>query len=347
MSQFELKKIATDTKRTYSPADKIKFTLTFNNKSEINDDAEFEIYYFGDTYGEDNDQRIGHNVIGPLPEGSLTFDLETTSIDLTKIPIKALFGLTSILIVGKYKGEQFIRIGYVVHVTYPGVAKEVLQDSDDKPLEENEEEEIDNDEEIDQEEGSQEEDDSGIEIMEDEEIDQEEGSQEIEGEEENGAEEGAEDETPDGDSKDGSQEEETEKCEDCGDDDCKCEGDESCDEKCEECNCEDCDCGDECEDCEEGEGINLEDAIANALAPKHKRSPTPFETPIQAGVDEFIYKGINMKQSLIQMSLTDKPLVQVIEIDWNSKEQEKESEQIQESSSEVNDESKRAKIENE
>ena len=66
-----------------------------------------------------------------LPNGKYKLFFETS----TKIPIKTLFDNTTILIIGKFKGQQFCSIGYVVNVAYPGIKTEVLLDSDDAPIE--------------------------------------------------------------------------------------------------------------------------------------------------------------------------------------------------------------------
>ncbi|KAM0679845.1 ASF1 anti-silencing function 1 [Glugoides intestinalis] len=175
MAKLELIKVETDTKKTYKPTDSFVFKLTFNNQEHMSEDVEFEVLYFGDAYSENHDQKIGYNVIGPLDAGKLCFELETTPIDLTKIPIKTLFGLTTVLIVGKFRGEQFIRIGYVVDVRYPGIESKQLLDSEEDDFE-GEEDDFEGEEELDEnaddEEISEEEDD--IELMDDKELEEEE-----------------------------------------------------------------------------------------------------------------------------------------------------------------------------
>lgn len=185
MSKDKLEVIEVDinVNKTYNVTDQLSFKLTLDCKSLIEDDVEFEVIYFGDAVTDQNDQRIGYNAIGPLQPGKQYFELETSPIDLTKVPIKTLFGLTTILIVGKYHGQQFIRIGYVVNVKYPGVDSDKLLDSDDVPLNEGDGLEGDEEEEI--------------EVMEDEELDDEEGDDEEEGENEEGSEEEGDDEEDD------------------------------------------------------------------------------------------------------------------------------------------------------
>lgn len=274
--KLELIKVETDTAKVYSPSDSFVFKLTFSNQSYISEDVEFEITYFGDAYSEDHDQRICHNVIGPLDAGKLYFELETSPIDLTKIPIKTLFGLTTILIVGKFRGEQFIRIGYVVNVRYPGIDADKLLDGDSAPA--NDQEDV--------EEGETSEED--VEIMDDEELDGESCSNK---EENCDGEDGSDDEP----------------C--CSKDECSCDKEDSCDdEPC--CSKDECSCNkEECSD-------SIKDTFEAALLSKNNRKPIPLETPILADKDEFEYKGIPMKQSKIELTLLEKPIVHVFDIDW-------------------------------
>lgn len=278
MSRLELVKVETDTTKIYNPKDKFVFKLTFNNQELLEDDVEFEVLYFGDAYSDNHDQKLCHNVIGPLEAGKLCFELETSPIDLTKIPIKTLFGLTTILIVGKFKGEQFIRIGYVVDVRYPGIAAEKLIDNDDSGYEEEEEIEGEEDNCDECEQGDDEEvdegyDDEEIELMDDDELDEEEGDDQEDNED-------AQNEVEEGDEID----------EDEGDDQ---------------------------EDDEEA-AVQLEDALAESLMPGSKRKAIPLETSIVSGKDEFEYKGFTLKQSSIELTLLDKPIIHVFEIDWGT-----------------------------
>lgn len=178
MSRFKLLKVETDINKIYRPSEKFTFKLTFNNEAVVNDDVEFVVTYFGDAYSDSHDQNICHNTIGPLQTGKLYFELETSPIDLTKIPIKTLFGLTTILIVGKFKGEQFIRIGYVVDVSYPGINNEDLIDSEEEAIDiPEEEEEAENEEELSDGEDdlvAEDEEESGYEVMDDEDLEDEE-----------------------------------------------------------------------------------------------------------------------------------------------------------------------------
>lgn len=201
-AKLELIKVETDTEKKYHPKDGFVLKVTLDCHEPIDDDVEFEVTYFGDVFSEHNDQRIGYNVIGPLQKGKLYFELETSPVDLTKIPIKALFGLTTVLIVGKYHGQQFIRIGYFVEVRYPGIDSEKLIDTEELPVEEGEVEEEEEEE---------------IEVMdEEEETGSEEDENSLVADDEDGTEEEAEEGTDDEGGENAYNEEESEASERLG-----------------------------------------------------------------------------------------------------------------------------------
>lgn len=319
MAKLELLKVEVTPSKVCKPADNLQFELTFNNQAYLPDDIEFEVVYIGDTYNETRDQKICENVIGPLEAGKLCFKLETTAIDVTKIPITTLFGLTTILIVGKYHDQQFVRIGYVVDVKHQGVDSEKLVAADQSTEEDGED--------IEDEEDSEED----LEIIDDEELEDEEGCNQGQccDNEEGCCNEGECDQ---------------EGCEEgcCCSADCDQEG-------CEEgCCCEESseEGSDEC--CNEEElnlGDALEKALTGALMPK-KRADIPFETPIVAGKDDFEYNGIQLKQSKIEMHFLEKPIIQVFEIDWCNEASEKSIDDSSENNSNHNEEpSKKQRIE--
>lgn len=296
MAKLEFLKVETDTGKIYKPKDSFSFKLTFNNQEPLDEDVEFEVFYFGDTYTDNHDQKLCHNIIGPLDAGKLCFELETSPIDLTKIPIKTLFGLTTILILGKFKGEQFIRIGYVVNVNYPEIEAKKLMDSDDKPLNGDEEDEEDE------------------EYVEDESEDGDSGENE---------------ESEESDNTDNSKSQENDNSDNSDEDEIEVMDDEELDEyEKEE--------GGSLEESKEGENQELADALADALMPSNKREPIPLETPIVLDQDEFEFKGFSMKQSQIEMELLERPIVQVFDIEWDTgnKNEVVESSESEESGSE-------------
>ncbi|KAG0442472.1 Histone chaperone ASF1 [Dictyocoela muelleri] len=98
----------------------IQLSLVLDNTHQIDDDVEFTIIYTGDPENDEHDQIVCEELVGPIPAGKVGFNLETSIVDFNKIPIDSLFGVTSIILEGKYKDQQFLRVGYFVNVSYPG-----------------------------------------------------------------------------------------------------------------------------------------------------------------------------------------------------------------------------------
>ncbi|KAF7683637.1 Histone chaperone ASF1 [Astathelohania contejeani] len=106
----------------------IIFDLVMDCSHEISDDIEFTIVYSGHPETDKYDQVICNELIGPIPQGRIGFSLETTPPVVENIAEDQLFGVTSVILIGKYRGRQFIRIGYFVRVEYPGIPLEELTD---------------------------------------------------------------------------------------------------------------------------------------------------------------------------------------------------------------------------
>eukprot|EP00866_Antonospora_locustae_P001972 jgi/Antlo1/1972/144 len=108
--------------------DPMKFNVVLECTKEMKDDIEFDVIYSGDARCEDYDQKICSMLVGPIPTGKVGFVLETDPVNISLINPKQIFGLTSVIIIGKYKSQQFLRIGYVLNVRYPGIPDSKLVD---------------------------------------------------------------------------------------------------------------------------------------------------------------------------------------------------------------------------
>lgn len=100
--------------------DQIKFSLVFDCTELISNDVEFNIIYSGDPEVDEYDQILCEELVGPIPAGKVGFELETNVVDFDKIPPESLFGVTSLILVGKYNDQEFLRAGFFVNVEYPG-----------------------------------------------------------------------------------------------------------------------------------------------------------------------------------------------------------------------------------
>ena len=146
METLTLKKI--DLKDTVRKAlDPFEFELEMHCKEDLEEKVIFTIFYTVNVSNENEDQVLSETEIFPIPKGNIKFTLEADAPDIKVIPYDQLFGLTSIIIVGKYKEEQFIRIGYIVDVYYPGIPNDKLlyndddaEDINDEDMEEEEDE---------------------------------------------------------------------------------------------------------------------------------------------------------------------------------------------------------------
>ncbi|CAD25545.1 ANTI-SILENCING PROTEIN 1 [Encephalitozoon cuniculi GB-M1] len=160
MGHLKLKSIEVDS-TVKKLGDPLKFNLRFVCFEEIKCGVEFVVLYNMDVHSDENDQVLAEIEVAPIPKGKIEFSIDADAPDVNKIPLDEMFGLTSILIVGRYKGQQFIRIGYIVDVGYPGIPSTKLMKSDvEEPSEEigdkEEEDEEDVEEELGSEEGSEE-----------------------------------------------------------------------------------------------------------------------------------------------------------------------------------------------
>ncbi|AFM98536.1 gene silencing histone chaperone [Encephalitozoon hellem ATCC 50504] len=143
MGYLKLKSVEVDS-TTKKLMDPLKFSFRFACSNEIKSGVEFVVLYNMDVHSDENDQVLAEVEIAPIPKGKIEFSIDADAPDVNKIPLDDMFGLTSILIIGKYKGQQFIRIGYIVDVSYPGIPSSKLIKNDiEEPSEEIEDKEED------------------------------------------------------------------------------------------------------------------------------------------------------------------------------------------------------------
>ncbi len=313
-------------KENYNIADTFTFEVRMMFHEPVENDLQFEVVYIGDARTETEDQSLGKFNVGSSETGEVSFMLETGKIDLSKVPIKGLFGVTSIMIVGKYKNEIFVKVGYLVNVTYPGVPYKNLMDEDDTV----EMEEEDNEEEEDAAESDEDDDEDDEELVENDEED----------EEEEGDDEDDEEDDENNDEEDDEEEEE--------DDEYYVIDEEENKEIIKEEENEEIIKEEENKEIiKEEENASGEEEDSNdysTLAVKSTDS-NKSKTPIVSGVDEFEFKGIAMKQSLINFEVnTKQPIIQVFDIDFISEEEEEEETFVESSDSDDYENTKKSKL---
>lgn len=101
------------------------FKITLDSRLN-NAECEFSIVYGGSPNTDIYDQTLIRTLIGPIPEGRIQFDLDCDPVEIQKLSY--IFGITSLIIIGKYKEKEFIRVGYFVKVEYPEIRMDLLED---------------------------------------------------------------------------------------------------------------------------------------------------------------------------------------------------------------------------
>lgn len=95
-----------------------QFDITFECISPLADDLEFKIVYVGSAENDAYDQVLDSIMVGPVPVGINKFVFQADSPKVALIPPSEVLGVTVVLIVCSYAGQEFIRVGYYVNNEY-------------------------------------------------------------------------------------------------------------------------------------------------------------------------------------------------------------------------------------
>lgn len=98
--------------------DPFEFEISFECLQNLEEDLEWKIVYISCAESKDMDQELDCIALGPITRGALKFIFNAPSPDFTKIPPEDIHGMAVVLILGSYRNEEFIRIGYYVHNVY-------------------------------------------------------------------------------------------------------------------------------------------------------------------------------------------------------------------------------------
>lgn len=98
--------------------DPFEFEISFECLQNLEEDLEWKIVYISCAESKDMDQELDCIALGPITRGALKFIFKAPSPDFTKIPPEDIHGMAVVLILGSYRNEEFIRIGYYVHNVY-------------------------------------------------------------------------------------------------------------------------------------------------------------------------------------------------------------------------------------
>ena len=98
------------------------FSIYYECLRPLPKDLEWKLTYVGSADSERYDQLLDSALVGPVNVGSYQFTLSAPPPDYTRIPKDDLRGVTVLLLTCSYDGQEFIRIGYYVHVDYESEA---------------------------------------------------------------------------------------------------------------------------------------------------------------------------------------------------------------------------------
>ncbi|KAF4517945.1 hypothetical protein B566_EDAN005311 [Ephemera danica] len=95
-----------------------QFEVTFECIEELKEDLEWKVVYVGSAESEDYDQVLDTILVGPVPEGRHMFVFQAASPDTSRIPAADAVGVTVVLLMCSYKGQEFVRVGYFINNEY-------------------------------------------------------------------------------------------------------------------------------------------------------------------------------------------------------------------------------------
>jgi histone chaperone ASF1 len=82
----------------------------------VQEEVEWTLTYVGSALDETMDQELASAVVGPYAVGLNRFQLEADAApDPALIPPQDLLDTTALLLVGKYRNREFVRVGYFVN----------------------------------------------------------------------------------------------------------------------------------------------------------------------------------------------------------------------------------------
>ncbi|KAJ1610155.1 putative ASF1 anti-silencing function 1 like protein [Cryptosporidium canis] len=98
--------------------DPFEFEISFECLQSLEEDLEWKIVYISCAESKEMDQELDCIALGPITRGALKFIFKAPAPDFAKIPPEDIHGMAVVLILGSYRNEEFIRIGYYVHNVY-------------------------------------------------------------------------------------------------------------------------------------------------------------------------------------------------------------------------------------
>jgi len=99
-------------------SDPIAMNITFESLQPLKTEIEWEVTYIGAPSNPSCDQQLDSFSIGPIPQGTMVFQILANPPDIGKIPRENIFDTTALLVSVTFKKQEFFRIGYFVSCCY-------------------------------------------------------------------------------------------------------------------------------------------------------------------------------------------------------------------------------------
>ncbi|PVF96384.1 anti-silence-domain-containing protein [Serendipita vermifera] len=95
-----------------------KFKITFECMAPLEDDVEWRLIFVASPDHLDLDQELDDCLVGPIPVGINSFEFDAGPPDPARIPDEDILGVAAIILTGKYKDQEFVRVGYYQNTEY-------------------------------------------------------------------------------------------------------------------------------------------------------------------------------------------------------------------------------------
>ena len=96
----------------------IRFEITFEVAADLGESIEWQATWVGSAASSADNQILDSVDIGPLRSGVFYIAFVVPAPDVQRIPTAQLLGMTIVRLQGRFRGQEFVRIGYYVQTEY-------------------------------------------------------------------------------------------------------------------------------------------------------------------------------------------------------------------------------------
>ncbi|KAK4537584.1 hypothetical protein CDCA_CDCA13G3609 [Cyanidium caldarium] len=97
----------------------LSFEIAYEVRESLADDIEWRVVYVGSAESEAHDQELDAVWLPANQLGRFAFVLEVPAPQPERVPPTDAVGVTIVLLTCRYRGREFLRVGYYVNNEYP------------------------------------------------------------------------------------------------------------------------------------------------------------------------------------------------------------------------------------